>query len=239
MRVAQLWRYPVKSMQGESVDSLEVLGERVPGDREWGVRDSVTGVVLTGRTAGALLHAHARIEGESVRITFPDGREVREGDEHTDLALSSYVGQPVHLVRAKPDEQARFAMPDAQWQSVAGSFNDGSPVHVLTTASLRAGAGLHPTGAWDVRRFRPNLLIDVDGDDFVEDAWTSIRIGDVELEVYKRTTRCPMTARSQPGLDDDLAVPRSLARNRTAKLGVYARVKAAGTIDAGADVVVA
>ena len=236
MRVAQLWRYPVKSMQGEVRESLDVGIDRVPGDREWGVRDSVTGTVLTGRTAGALLHAQARADGESVRITLPDGREVRDGDDQADLTLSSYVGQPVHLVRAKPDEQAVFNMPEAQWQSVAGSFNDGHPVHVLTTATLRAAARLHPTGTWDVRRFRPNLLIEAEGDEFVEDTWRSIRIGEVGLDVYKLTTRCAMTARAQPRLDDDLAVPRTLARNRKAKLGVYARVKVAGRIDAGADV---
>ena len=245
MRVAQVWRYPVKSMQGESLDHLDLGLERVAGDREWGVRASETGIVLTGRTARPLLHAHAKLDGEGVRITFPDGRELRDGDEHTDLALSSYVGTPVHLARAKSDEQASFeapvqfsddASPLARWKSRPGSFNDGHPVHVLTTASLRAAAALYPGGAWEARRFRPNLLIDADGDDFVEDGWTELRIGDVELEIYKRATRCAMTARSQPGLDDDLDVPRTLARNREAKLGVYARVKVPGTVAAGADV---
>lgn len=233
MRVAQVWRYPVKSMQGESLGSLDLGDGRVAGDREWGVRDSSTGSVLTARTAGALLHASARLDGESVRIELPDGRQLREGDEHTDLALSSYVGQSVHLARAKPDEQAAFAMPDARWQSLPGSFNDGHPVHIVTTASLRAASALHPDGHWDPRRFRPNIVIEADGDEFLEDAWTGIRIGDVELDVYKPTTRCPMTARSQPGLDDDLAVLRTLARNRRSKLGVYARVRVAGRIDAG------
>lgn len=245
MRVAQLWRYPVKSMQGESLGSMVVDGERVQGDREWGVRDGVTGTVLTGRATTSLLQATARIDGTGVRITLPDGRELRDSDEHTDLALSSHVGFPVHLAQAKPHEQAAFeteslfATPGqvVQWQSRPGSFNDGHPVHVLTTASLRAAAALHPGGQWDVRRFRPNLLLDVDGNDFVEESWTGLRIGDVELEIYKRSTRCVMTARAQPGLDDDLEVPRSLARNRNAKLGVYARVKVAGSIDAGAAVV--
>jgi uncharacterized protein YcbX len=244
MRVAQVWRYPEKSMQGESLDTLDVDVERVPGDREWGVRDSTTDAVLTARTARPLLHASACQDGEGVRITMPDGRQLRDGDEHTDLALSSLVGQPVQLVRANSDEQAaietvsEFATPGetVHWQSRPGSFNDGHPVHVLTTASLRAAAALHPGGQWDVRRFRPNLLIDVDGVDFPEEQWAGIRIGDVELEIYKRATRCTITARSQPGLLDDLEVPRALARNRKAKLGVYARVRVAGTIDAGADV---
>ena len=245
MRVAQLWRYPVKSMQGERLDSMDLGGERVPGDREWGVRDSATGMILNGRLTTLLLHARARIEGDGVRITLPDGRDFGEDDEHTDLALSSYLGRPVHLARAKPDEQSSFeapvefsddTSPMARWQSRAGSFNDGHVVHLLTTGSLRAAAALHPAGTWDLRRFRPNLVIEADGDGFLEDTWEGVRIGDVELEIYKRTTRCVLTARSQPGLDDDLDVPRTLARNRNAKLGVYARVSVGGSIDAGADV---
>jgi uncharacterized protein YcbX len=244
MRVAQVWRYPVKSMQGESLDSLEVGIERVPGDREWGVRDSTTGTVLNARTTRPLLHASATLDGEGVRVTMPDGRELRDGDEHIDLALSALVGTPVHLAKAKADERAAFETVSeygtpgetVQWASRPGTFNDGHPVHVMTTASLRAATAMHPSGTWEARRFRPNLLIDVEGDEFAEERWEGIRIGDVELEIYKRTTRCSMTARSQPGLLDDLEVPRALARNRNAKLGVYARVIVPGTIDAGADV---
>ena len=257
MQVAQVWRYPVKSMQGERLDALEVGDERVIGDRAWGVRDSDTGIILTGRTARPLLHASARLDARGVgaphgecgvRITLPDGRELHSDDEHTDLALSIYVGRPVHLDHAEAQETGVFEAPidfadDAsqrvQWPSQAGTFNDGNPVHVLTTASLRGGAALHPGGDWDVRRFRPNVFIDADGDDFPEEQWTSVRTGEVELEVFKRCTRCAMTARSQPGLDDDLEIPRTLARNRKAKIGVCARVTAGGTIHAGADVHVA
>src|SRR5258706_10741032 len=153
MRVAQVWRYPVKSMQGESVAALDIDLERVNGDREWGVRDSASGVVLTGRTARALLHVHAKSDGDSVRVKFPDGRELRDTDDGIDLALSAYVGHPVHLARAKFDEQAAFeapiefsddTSPTARWQSRPGSFNDGHQVHVPTTASLRAASALYP-----------------------------------------------------------------------------------------------
>jgi uncharacterized protein YcbX len=243
VRVAQVSRYPVKSMQGESLTELEVGRERIPLDREWGVRDSVTGDVLTAREARMLLHASARLVDDSVRITLPDGRMLTEDDEHTDLALSSFVGRPVHLARAKASEHAEFESPAefsgppgsmARWRSRAGSFNDGAAVHVLTTASLRAATALHPDGEWDVRRFRPNVLIAVDGDEFPEDGWKTVRLGGgVELEVFKRSTRCAITARAQPGLPDDLDVPRSLARNRKAKLGVYAHIRAPGTIAVG------
>jgi uncharacterized protein len=244
MRVTEVWRYPVKSMQGESLKALTIGKERIPGDREWGVRDSVSGDVLTARATRRLLQAAAQVDEDGeVCITLPDGRVLREDDATTDLALSSFVGQPVHLAHAKSDEQARFETMSefstdtptlVQWASKKGSFNDGAAVHVLTTASLRAASAMHPEGAWTARRFRPNLVVDVDDDGFVEDAWTALRIGDVELEIFKRATRCSITARAQPGLAEDVEIPRTLARNRNAKLGVYAHVRVPGTIAAGA-----
>lgn len=232
MRVAQVWRYPVKSMQGEQLPALDISLPRIAFDREWGVRDSASGEVLTARRTPRLLHAAARLDGDGVVITLPDGRQLQEDGEHTDLALSAFVGQPVHLARAKRDERVEFEADQARWRSKVGSFNDGAEVHVLTTASL---------GSWDVRRFRPNLLIDAGTDaGFPEDDWSSIRIGDVELVVFKRSTRCSMTCRSQPGgIDEDPEILRSLTRNRRAKLGVYASVRAPGTVCVGDSVEVA
>jgi uncharacterized protein YcbX len=227
--VAQVWRYPVKSMQGETPDVLDLDGDRVPLDREWGVRDSTTGRVLTGRGEPRLLLASARVvDGDRVCITLPDGRQLHEDDYATDLALSSYVGRPVHLARAKADEHQGFAEDGAQWQSRAGSFNDGHPVHLLTTATLAAGP-------WDARRFRPNVVLDVGAgaEPFAEEGWTSVRLGNVALEIYKRTTRCSITTRAQPGLAEDPEVRAELIRNRNAKLGVYARVTTPGPIAAG------
>jgi uncharacterized protein YcbX len=225
--VAQVWRYPVKSMQGESPEVLDLGGDRVPLDREWGVRDSETGRVLTARSEPRLLLAAARIvDGDRVCITLPDGRQLHEDDDTTDLALSSYLGRPVHLARAKPDEHQGFAEEGFEWQSRSGSFNDGHPVHLLTTASLGVGP-------WDARRFRPNLVLDVDGPPFVEESWISVRVRNVELEIYKRTTRCSITTRAQPGLTEDPTVRADLVRNRNAKLGVYARVTTPGPIAAG------
>lgn len=245
MRVAQVWRYPVKSMLGERLDAIELDEAGVVGDRAFGLRDSTTGVVLTARTARPLLHVKARLIDDRVCITLPDGRTLLGDDEHTDLALSAHVRTPVHLARAKADETATFeapgefsdgSAPTVQWRSRPGTFNDGHPVHLLTTASLRGGGALHPEGEWDARRFRPNILVESDGDDFPEDGWASIRIGSVGLEVYKRTTRCAMTARAQPGLDDDLGIPEALARNRRSRLGVYARVTVGGTVALGDEV---
>jgi uncharacterized protein YcbX len=225
--VAQVWRYPVKSMQGETPDVLDLDGDRVPLDREWGVRDSTTGRVLTGRGEPRLLLASARVvDGDRVCITLPDGRQLHEDDDATDLALSSYLGRPVHLARAKPDERQGFAEEGFEWRSRSGSFNDGHPVHLLTTATLAAGP-------WDARRFRANLVLDVDAAPFAEDEWTSVQARNVVLEIYKKTGRCSIPTRAQPGLAEDPSIRTDLVRNRNARLGVYARVTTPGPIAAG------
>ena len=112
-------------------------------------------------------------------------------------------------------------------------------MHLLTTASLRAMARLAPEQQWDVRRFRPNLVVDVEGDDFVEDAWVGcgLRVGDVQLEVIKRTSRCSMVGRPQPdGIAADRDVVRTLRDHHELKLGVHARVVVGGRIEVGARV---
>ena len=204
--VTQLRRHPVKSMQGEILDVLELDPDGVPGDRCWGVRDSQSGRVLSGRRRPQLLDARARLDGDSVVVTLPDGRELHEDDEHTDLALSRFVGTPVHLARAKSDE----AVPFDSWRSQVGTFNDGHPVHLLTSATA---------AEWGTDRFRPNMVIETTE---VEDGWQTVQVGTVRLEVYKQAVRCTMTG---------------LPRNQNVPRGVYARVLEPGIVRAGDEVV--
>lgn len=79
------------------------------------------------------------------------------------------AGQPVSLVASASSEVGRAeyfadATDDTseaiEWTMPFGRYIDAVPVLLLTTASLRTGAGLHPDGVWDPRRFRANLLID-------------------------------------------------------------------------------
>jgi uncharacterized protein len=115
---------------------------------------------------------------------------------------------------------------------------------LMTTASLRTAQALHPDGDWDDRRFRSTVLIDCDGDGFVEQDWVgrTLRIGDVELSVTAPTPRCVMVTLAQQDLLADAEVLRTLARhNRVdvlggglfACLGVYASVARGGRIAVG------
>ena len=74
MKVAELWRYPVKSLQGEQLDSVSVNRDGLEGDRRFAIYDVVTGFGLTGRRVPELLFASARLRDDgAAEITLPDG----------------------------------------------------------------------------------------------------------------------------------------------------------------------
>ncbi len=119
-------------------------------------------------------------------------------------------------------------------------FADFADVHLLTRASLRAAALLHPGGDWDVRRFRPTALIEADGDDFAEDAWVGspVKLGpDAVVEVFMPAVRCSLPPRPQPGLPRDKSISTTLRDHHNFSLGVYCVLRRDGTVRAGDEVV--
>lgn len=104
MRVVGLFRYPVKSMQGEELDAATVDELGITGDRQWAVVDTATGLALTGRREPALLFARAHVDGaDDVSIELPDGSVATSDDD-----LSAWLGHPVELRRAAPSSHGRF-----------------------------------------------------------------------------------------------------------------------------------
>lgn len=214
--VAEVWRYPVKSLPGERLHQRVTVGPTgIEGDRRRAVVDDATGKVLSAKTVPGLLSAS----------TDWDARQ-----------LTDFLGRPVRIAEPVAGESAVFDMdtdPDdatagvVELRTQPGSFFDSrSTLHVLTTASL---------GADDVRRFRPNLLVECGGD-FPEDAWVgrTLRFGDgVEAHVRKRTGRCVLITRPQPGLPKDVPLYRALLRDREGDLGVYVDARSGGTVAPG------
>jgi uncharacterized protein YcbX len=247
MHVVGLWRYPVKSMQGESLDAVEVGVCGLAGDRRYGVRVEESGRILSAKRDGRLLAARAATT-DSVRISLPNGDILDGPGPSTDRALSSWLDRSVRLVEAGHEEVPTFesqvddlddASASVTWQGPPGALVDSSPVHLLTTASLRAMAVQRPDLDWSAARFRPNLLVDVAGEERVEDAWAGRRcsVGAVELEIIKPCARCVMVTRSQPGgLDRQLGVLTHLSQVADSCLGVLARVQRRGTVALGARV---
>ena len=115
----------------------------------------------------------------------------------------------------------------------AGTFFDLATIHVLTTATLNRLRKLYPQGRFEVRRFRPNIVVRPENDDaeFVETSWVGreLRIGDdVELEITDHCPRCVMTTLPQGDLPKDSGILRTAARHNEVHVGVYGEVRRAG-----------
>lgn len=241
MQVVGLWRYPVKSLQGEPIDSAGVAADGIAGDRQWGLRDERTGRILTARRRPELLGASARLEGDEPVITLPGGGTVAGPGQATDHTLSEWLESPVSLVASADGDPGRaefFADPTddtsqaLEWTMPIGRYVDAAPVLILTTVSLRTAAGHHPDGTWDVRRFRPNILIELEGEGWLEDSWvgTEIQLGSATLIPTEPCVRCTMVTRAQPGLDADVEIFRTLAKQHRGTFGVWSDVVTPGTV---------
>ena len=125
-----------------------------------------------------------------------------------------------------------------EYESPPGSYFDAFPILVVTNRSLATLARLAPDSDFDVRRFRPNVVVATDGaeGEFPEQSWIGhrLRVGDVELEVTASCPRCVMVTRDFADLPQDRQVLRTIVRGANQNLGVYATVTTPGTLAAGA-----
>ena len=197
--VAALWRYPVKSMMGEELNSCEVTGRGLLGDRQFAVMDRATGKVGGAKNPGKwgnffdFRAAYAQPPQAAatmppVRITLPDGTVVTTGHGDLEQVLSRAFGRDVALEEARPGEGSPGATAEEYWPDMAGldyrdtvtdfdmpagTFFDIAVVHLLTTATIDHLRGLYPQGRFEARRFRPNIVVSTGPDDqgFAENDW--------------------------------------------------------------------
>ena len=124
-----------------------------------------------------------------------------------------------------------------EYTSPLGTYFDALPLHLLTTASLRALERLNPASRFDRRRFRPNFLIEPEGgtDDLVDGGWCgeTLRVGGATVKVEMGTPRCSMTMQPQGDLPKDPGVLRTVVRHADQNLGVYASVVGPGPVAVG------
>lgn len=268
--LASIRRYPVKSMLGEKLDSVHITREGLSGDRRYALVDAVDGTVGTAKNPRkwkALLTCRATTGSDGVTVELPSGETFSAKDpKKLVAALSEFLGRPV----AVSEIPAAGAIIETQWPDLEGYEYDGdtvttasgevitslrlgnsanpvtrfvdySPVHLVTTASLRALAELNPDGTFDIRRYRPNLLVETPGAGFVENEWVGrdVFIGsDVVLRVTSATPRCVMTTLEQEDLPRDPALLKTATANMMPfddgrnypSVGVYATVLAGGDV---------
>src|SRR3989454_6311209 len=258
--VVSLWQYPVKSMMGEELNATQVTERGLLGDRAYALVDSSDGKAATAKNprkwprlfdfrATFVEPPRAAGKGAQVRISLPDGTDVTSDQRDLDSILSNALNRKVTLGAAPrgalnaeeywPDMEGLdhrdtvtdFTLPE-------GTFFDCAVVHLLTTATLDRLRELYPQGRFEVRRFRPNIVVQLGsgGKDFAENAWIrhTLRVGDeVRLEVTGPCPRCVMTTLPQADLPGDPGVLRTAAQHNHAHVGVYAAVLRGGTIRRG------
>ncbi len=258
--IAALWRYPVKSMRGEELDVAEVTERGLLGDRAYAMIDVETGQVVSAKNprkwsnlfefrSNLLESPSDRDAIPPARIALPDGTTVRTDDPGVEERLSALVGRAVRLASSPPPSSRIegywpdfdfIESPDTTFhvELPAGTFFDGSLLHFITTATLARLSTVSPQSAFDVRRFRPNMIIEVPDNTagFIEDGWVgrTIAIGDeVRLMITHPCPRCVMTTLPQDELPKDPNVLRTAVQQNRGNVGVNAAVLHGGRVRRG------
>jgi len=258
--IVSLWRYPVKSMMGEELNAAEVSQRGVLGDRIYALVDAMDGKVVSAKNprkwpglfdCRAVLADVPRTDAKAlrVRVTLPDGTVVSSEQLDLNLTLSKALTREVRF-STLPDVPAATAeeyWPDidgldhrdtiTEFDLPKGTFFDCALVHLLTTSTLDRLRELYPQGRFEVRRFRPNIVVETKGQkDFVENAWIgqTLAIGDtVRLSITGPCPRCVMTTLPQGDLPKDSGILRTAAQHNRANVGIYASVLEGGKIRRG------
>jgi uncharacterized protein YcbX len=271
--VVSLWRYPVKSMMGEELNSAQVTDHGLLGDRAYALVDGSDGKVASAKNprkwpelfnfrAAFVDSPRAPSEMPPVRITLPDGTLLSSTQSDLNQMLSDALKREVTLEAAERGQQevvestlpnpwaptAEEYWPDMEgldyrdtvtdFDLPQGTFFDSAVVHLLTTATLDRLRERYPQGRFEVRRFRPNVVVQTadDAKDFVENAWIghTLAIGDqVRLSITGPCPRCVMTTLAQGDLPKDPGILRTAAQHNQVNVGVYASVVRGGELRRG------
>jgi uncharacterized protein len=268
-KVVSLWRYPVKSMMGEELNSSLVTERGLVGDRTYAIVDRQTGKAASAKNPrkwGKLFDFRSVfIDSPSddtnnippVRITFPDGSNIfSDGkEEDMDSRLSDVFNREVKLMKSSIFEEPSY---EEYWPDIDGlarrnqvtdeampskTFFDIAVIHILTTSTINRLRELYPEGRFEVRRFRPNIVVEPatskeknKKNDFIENSWVGKKMiidKDVVLNITAPCTRCVMITLPQGDLPSDLGILSTVAKYNEVHVGVYASVKRGGTIRRG------
>ncbi len=225
--VLSLWRYPVKSMMGEELNASAITKRGLLGDREYALMDPTTGKVVSAKNPrkwSTLFEFRANYteaprSGEklpSVQITLPESTIVSSEQSDIDQNLSTALGRDVELRTSAPKTPTL----EEYWPDMDGldhretvtneamppeTFFDLAVIHLLTTATINRLRELYPAGRFEVRRFRPNIVVEPASDErtFVENSWIgrTLALGEeVRLSIDGPCPRCVMTTLPQGDL---------------------------------------
>jgi uncharacterized protein YcbX len=244
MKIAEIWRYPVKSMLGEQLDQASVDSGGIQGDRRWAVVDKESGVSLSAKRYVDLLGCQAWTSDAGVMIRLPDGGEYPVDSVDVSHGLSDLLGRAVTTRSAEATEKIQHEFPTAVtegkgepflYEPETKAFFDCAPLQLLTTATLRKLQQLLPNSVIHPARFRPNFLVETEETEFVENDWVNndITLGSLRCHVYDDTRRCIMVAVGQGDLARDTEVIRTILRRNEGRAGVALKTQDSGMVRIG------
>jgi uncharacterized protein YcbX len=229
-RISALFRYPIKSMAGELLESAKLGWQGIAGDRRLAFRrladKSGFPFLSAGKLPQLLLYKpfgpeRNTAEPMPTHVRTPDGKEYELRSDELRDELSSRHGSSVELMHFKH-----------------GIFDEGA-ISVISLGTVR-GLGRESGRDLDIRRFRPNIVIETHNPELLEeDKWVgrTLMFGEVSSSTSIRVTlkdeRCVMV-----NLDPDTAEPHSDVMKTIVRLnknyaGVYATVVGAGELRVG------
>lgn len=223
-RVVGLWRYPVKSMAAEPLESAPVSWHGIEGDRRWAfVRNGVE------RSGFPWFTIRQRNDMAHYRPSFrdPDKPDSSATVVRTPSGRTLDVTDPALAAELAPDG-ARIL------RQTRGIF-DTFPLSLITKQTIEA-LGDRVGHSLDVQRFRPNILVDAaDAEAYPEDRWVGsvLRIGGMRMRVDKRDGRCVVITVDPATGERNPAVLRTVADERQGCLGVYGSTVEPGVVAMG------
>jgi uncharacterized protein YcbX len=247
-------------MMGEEINSSDMTERGLIGDRVYAIVDQQTGKVASAKNPrkweklfdfrAAFIEAPQSVENiPPIRITLPDGSQNFSNEGELDRTLSKVLSREVSVMKASLETLSyEEYWPDieglAQRETVTDeampskTFFDVAVIHILTTSTINHFRELYPEGRFEVRRFRPNIVVEPTAEEkgFVENSWIDkeITIGEgVVLRVIAPCTRCVMITLPQGDLPKDLGILHTVAKYNQVHAGVYASVLRGGTIRRG------
>jgi uncharacterized protein YcbX len=206
MYVAELWRYPVKSLAGEQIDAAEIHADGIAGDRRVLVYNEQTRNLVTSRTHPKLLGLKATLNADGVVLI--NGRPW--DDLESAQAIITAAGPHARLIEW--DGLERF---------------DILPLLVATDGAIQEFG-------YDRRRLRPNIIIGgVDG--LAEREWAGrrMRIGDLVIEFAQLRGRCVMTTYDPDTQEKNPKVLRDIVKKFDGTLALDTEVIQGGRISVG------
>jgi len=252
--LSEIHRYPVKSMGGESPDMCTVGTQGIAGDRAFALFEPETRTIASAKSTGAFprlmdFGARYRRGGTSFSLgdlclTLPDGRSLAADDPACVEALSAWFGRRIEIGAVTDPPERR---PRGRKYTMAGTFFDYAPLHLLTSTSQASLSRAAPNSVVETRRFRPNLVLACDAKAaYPENDWVgkTLRLGaEIIMEVTDPCPRCVMITLAQGDLPEEPQLIRTLGRENNLyvpileqeqpSLGVYAAVRRGGSARVG------